>query len=86
MKKIILASKSPRRIKLLKQLGLKFVIDPSEYHEDMSLAMPPRRLAEFLALEKGKAVVKRHRGGIVIAVMLAILLTMATWFRKRGWL
>lgn len=67
MKKIILASKSPRRIRLLKQLGLKFVIDPSEYHEDMTLRMPPRRLAEFLALEKGKAVVKKHRGGIVIA-------------------
>ena len=67
MRKIILASKSPRRVRLLKQLGLKFVVDPSDYHEDMSLAMPPRNLAEFLALEKGKAVLKRHRGGIVIA-------------------
>ncbi len=67
MRKIILASKSPRRIRLLKQLGLKFVIDPSDYHEDMSLAMPPRPLAKFLALEKGKAVAKKHRGGIVIA-------------------
>lgn len=67
MKKIILASKSPRRIKLLRQLGLKFVIDPSDYHEDMSLPMPPRSLAKYLALEKGRAVVRKHRGGIVIA-------------------
>lgn len=67
MKKIILASSSPRRKTLLDQVGLKFDIDPSSYEEDMTLKMEPAKLAEFLSLGKAKDVAKRHDDAIIIS-------------------
>ena len=67
MKKIILASSSPRRKNLLLQIGLKFEVDPSSYEEDMSLKMEAKELAEFLSLGKAKDVAQRHKDSIIIA-------------------
>ncbi|MEI7424815.1 MAG: nucleoside triphosphate pyrophosphatase [Candidatus Staskawiczbacteria bacterium] len=67
MKKIILASQSPRRRDLLKQIGLEFEIDPSGYEEDMSLKMKSKELAEFLSLGKAKDVAQRHKDSIIIS-------------------
>jgi len=67
MKKIILASQSPRRKQLLEQIGLKFEIDPSNYEEDMTLNMEPAKLAEFLSQGKAKEVAARHKNSIIIA-------------------
>lgn len=55
-RKIVLASQSPRRKKLLEQIGLEFEIRVSEYEEDMSLQKDPYELAQFLALGKAKDV------------------------------
>jgi len=66
-KKIILASASPRRKEILKKTGLKFVVDASDYEEDLSLRMPARRLARYLSCEKAKAVANRYRNAIIIA-------------------
>ncbi len=68
MKKIILASTSPRRHALLNQIGLKFKIVPSKYEEDMTLKLPPHELAMVLARGKAADVAKRRRSGIVIGV------------------
>lgn len=67
MKKIILASRSPRRKQLLEQIGLEFEIDPSNYEEDMTLKTKPRELTEFLSLGKAKDVAQRHRNSIIIS-------------------
>jgi len=67
MQKIILASQSPRRRDLLKQIGLEFEIDPSNYEEDMTLDMEPRKLAEYLSLGKTKDVAQRHKDSIIIS-------------------
>lgn len=67
MKKIILASSSPRRSDLLKQIGLEFEVDPSDYEEDMSLKMNPKELVEFLSLGKAKDVAGRHKDSIIIS-------------------
>jgi septum formation protein len=69
MRKIILASGSPRRKELLNQIGLKFEVVPSNYEEDMSLNMSPRKLAEFLSLHKALEVASRKKriDGVVIA-------------------
>lgn len=67
MKKIILASQSPRRKQLLEQIGLKFEIDPSNYEEDMTLKMTPTKLAEHLSLGKAEDVAKRHGDSIIIS-------------------
>ncbi len=66
MKKIILASASPRRIELLRNTGLKFDIIESEYEEDMTLNMTPKNLAKFLSFKKAETVAKKYKEGIVI--------------------
>ncbi|MBT3814704.1 septum formation inhibitor Maf [Candidatus Woesearchaeota archaeon] len=68
MKEIILASTSPRRHDLLNQIGLKFKIVPSNYEEDMTLKLPPHKLAMFLAKGKASDVAERRKSGIVIGV------------------
>jgi len=67
MKKIILASQSLRRRDLLKQIGLEFEVDPSNYEEDMTLDMEPKKLAEHLSLGKAKDVASRHKDSIIIS-------------------
>ncbi|MFA6391273.1 MAG: nucleoside triphosphate pyrophosphatase [Patescibacteria group bacterium] len=74
MKKIILASTSPRRTELLKNIGLKFSVEDSKYQEDMGKKISPVRLAKFLALSKAQAVAKRHAKGIVIGADTFVVL------------
>jgi septum formation protein len=65
-RKIILASKSPRRKVLLEQIGLKFEIRESEYEEDMGAISDPHELVKFLALNKARDVAKHYDDAIVI--------------------
>ena len=65
-KKIILASTSPRRKELFTKLGLPFEIESSDYEEDMTLKIPPIKLAKVLSYGKAAAVAKKHKEGIVI--------------------
>lgn len=65
-KKIILASTSPRRKELFGKLRSPFVVEASDYEEDMTLKMSPIKLAKFLSYGKAAAVAKKHKSGIVI--------------------
>jgi septum formation protein len=67
MKTIILASASPRRQELLKRVGLKFEVEPSNYEENISCELEPHQLAKSLSLEKAKLVAKNHKNTLVIA-------------------
>jgi septum formation protein len=67
MKKIILASASPRRKELLEKIGLKFEIVSSDYEEDMSLKMKPLALAKFLSRGKAESVAKKYKNHVIIA-------------------
>jgi septum formation protein len=67
MRKIVLASASPRRKKLLEQLGLKFEVDPSLFPEKVEPGVPPQKLAGIMALAKALAVAGRHPDAIIIA-------------------
>ena len=58
-KKLILASTSPRRRKILKKLGLTFEIMPSEYEEKLENTNFEYKKIELLAYNKGKSVQKR---------------------------
>jgi len=66
MRKIILASKSEQRKKLLKIIGLDFEIEKSDYMEDMTEKLPAYKLAQKLALGKARAVAKKHKNAIII--------------------
>ncbi len=66
MKEIILASKSPRRSELLKQIGLNFQILSLEVDESPLPGLSPSELVERLALSKASAVAAIVDDGIVI--------------------
>jgi septum formation protein len=66
MRKVILASSSPRRKELLAKTGLKFTVDPGDYEEDMTLKLKPVELAKFLSRGKAESVAKRYKDAIVI--------------------
>ena len=64
--KLILASASPRREQLLKQIGLDFEVMPSNFDESRVCTSNPTESAQQAAIEKAKAVAKKLSEGIVI--------------------
>lgn len=73
MKKIILASASPRRKELLELTGLKFEVEPSNYEENIESDLAPREIALRISLEKAKIVANKHKNVLVIAADTFIL-------------
>ncbi|RJR15413.1 MAG: septum formation inhibitor Maf [Nitrospiraceae bacterium] len=67
MKKIILASASPRRKEILEITGLKFKVCVSDYEEDLALPLRPRELARFLSRKKAEAVSAKYKNALIIA-------------------
>jgi len=66
MRQIILASTSPRRKKLLKQLGLAFTVVSSDIEEKLNPRLKPRGQVELLALQKAEAVAAKFEDAIII--------------------
>ncbi len=66
-KRIVLASQSPRRIQLLRDLGLEFEIHPAAIDENLEQVTDPVELARKLALEKAHVVAERVEGDLIIA-------------------
>lgn len=67
MKKIILASSSPRRKELLELTGLGFSVSVSDYEENLNLSLRPRELARFLSRKKAETVADRYKNALIIA-------------------
>lgn len=67
MKKIILASASPRRKEILSKIRIPFEVKVSSYEEDMTLKMLPSDLSEYLSLGKAKLVAEDNSDAIIIA-------------------
>jgi septum formation protein len=67
MKKIILASVSPQRKILLEETGLSFEVIPSNYEEDMTLALPPDELVKFLSKKKAENVAENCKNAVIIS-------------------
>jgi septum formation protein len=66
MKRLVLASTSPRRKKLLESAGLAFECTASGYEEDMTLPLAPMELAKFLSLGKARAVAAQYTDAVVV--------------------
>ncbi len=65
---LVLASASPRRLDLLRQIGLvPDIVDPSAIDETPHKAELPDKHALRLAAEKARAVASRHPGAFVLA-------------------
>jgi septum formation protein len=67
MKRIILASSSPRRKALLEKAGLKFEVEPADYFENLNSGLEPNEMVKKLSLEKARNVANNNPGAIVIA-------------------
>ena len=67
MKKIILASASPRRKEILEITGLEFTVCASDYKENLNLSLTPRNLARFLSRKKAETVSRKYENSIIIA-------------------
>ena len=63
---IILASASPRRADLLKQIGLDFQVCPSGSPETVASRTSPAGVVEELALLKAHTVARRFNRGLII--------------------
>lgn len=66
MKKIILASASPRRRELLATAGLDFEIIVADVDESVPEGTPPEKAAEMTAAKKALAVAESHPDDIVL--------------------
>ncbi len=65
--RFVLASASPRRLELLRQIGLDpDIVDPAEPDETPLPGEIPRQLAVRLAGEKARLVAARHPGAVVL--------------------
>jgi septum formation protein len=64
---IVLASASPRRRELLKNLGLNFSVDPAEIDEIQTIKLKPAHLAKAISLHKAQGAASRHADSIIIA-------------------
>lgn len=67
MKRIILASTSPRRRALLEQIGLKFTVDAHVREDTEFVGQEPHQLAREIALKKAKSVAIDYPDAIIIA-------------------
>jgi len=70
---LILASKSPRRKNLLKQVGIPFRSLPSNIEENAICGLPSH-MAERLAGEKASAALKKIQGSWILGVDTIVVL------------
>ncbi len=71
---IILASRSPRRIHLLHQIGLSFTVQESGVDEHIPDGVAPEEAVRRLSLEKANRVAERLYEGIVIGADTIVVL------------
>ena len=64
--KKILASKSPRRIEILKMIGLDFDIAPSKLDEKIKINLTGKPFAEYWSKEKAKLISSQYPKSLVI--------------------
>jgi len=74
MKRIVLASASPRRRELLEQIGLRFEVDPTDYDEGKAPASKSHEMAMELSLGKARAATRKNRKAIIIAADTLVVL------------
>ncbi len=72
-KKVVLASSSPRRKELMKNICSNFTIIPATEEEIVTLGTKPEFSAEFLAVQKCKEVSEKSDADVIIACDTIVL-------------
>ena len=73
-KKLILASRSPRRSELLRSLGLEFEVSPSHVEETTDPALTPEQNARNTARDKTRWIARQHPGTYVLGADTLVVL------------
>jgi septum formation protein len=73
MKKIILASKSPRRKQILEQVGLKFTVEVSDFDETKIKFKTPQEMVKKLSLEKAKIIAVKNPNAVIIGADTTVI-------------
>lgn len=71
---MILASASPRRVALLRQLGIRFAVIPARVTELAPPYLTPQELAQFNAWRKARAVAQAHPDAVVLGADTVVCL------------
>lgn len=66
MKKLILASKSPRRQRILKEAGFTFEIIPADLDEEQYEILPPLEMVQTLSRLKTEKIASENKDAVVI--------------------
>jgi septum formation protein len=66
LEEIVLASGSPRRQQMLREVGITFTIAVSDINEDIEAGESPQAMVERLAVGKARAIAKLHKSRWVI--------------------
>lgn len=80
---LILASASPRRAELLRELGLGFTVVPSDAVELESGHLTARELAQLNAHRKARSVAKRHPDALVLGADTVVVLGTKLYGKPR---
>ncbi|KKS63969.1 MAG: Maf protein [Parcubacteria group bacterium GW2011_GWB1_42_6] len=67
MKQLVLASGSTARKEILERTGIPFIVDVSNYEENMAINLEPAELAKYLSKGKALDVASRHKNAVVLA-------------------
>ena len=71
---LILASASPRRIRLLQQIGIECTVHPSHINEEPLDGEPPWLLVQRLAFQKAREVAQHHKDSLIIGADTIVVL------------
>ena len=71
---IILASNSPRRKELLRQIGVNYISDPANVDESVLQGESPEAYALRVALDKARVAAARAASGLVVAADTIVVL------------
>ena len=83
LESIVLASASPRRLELLRSLGLTVQVEPSSYHEPDDPSILPANLAIRHAAAKAREVQARFPDELVVAAD-TVSTSMGSRWENRG--
>lgn len=82
--RLVLASRSPRRVELLTRAGYRFEVAPADIDERRLEGEPPRDLVRRLAREKAAAVAPRHPGAVVLGADTLVVVDGAVLGKPDG--
>jgi septum formation protein len=74
LKKVVLASASPRRKLLLQQMGLDFKSSPADISEDLFVSVSPPEMAQTIAYRKARTIAAQLDNELVIGADTVVAL------------